>query len=276
MKRILLLCLFLQACATKAPEVVASKPEIEKTVQTVVKKGSLDEIATSSSCSKISWKDRGRMPIGFYRVYAKTYARSICYANRADVQTVSGPESGNTLKDVLSFYEIKTENRLRTVYTILAGLAARESSGHYCCGRDSSANFSEHTSAEAGTFQTSWGVSKVDESLPTMTKIYQKGGRKCFLEEARDGWNWRKYCSGWNEKNWNKPEEAGYQWQKTTKECPAFAMEYAAVVLRKNGGSKGEFGPIRQKKVEIRAECEDLLKKVEDFVKKNPKVCEEL
>lgn len=269
---LLVICLLLQACATPDKSKPSEDGVIVKTESIV----GIDEITTSSACSKINWKDRGRIPIGFFKVLSRTYARALCNPNRIDVITASSPPAGNILKDALSHYGINETNRLRSVYTILAGLAARESSGKYCCGRDASADFSSHTSAEAGLFQTSWGVSKVDESLPTMTHIYQKGARSCFLEEAREGWDWKKYCSGWNEKNWNKPEEEGYQWQATTKSCPAFAIEYAAVVLRKNGGSKGEFGPIRQKKVEVRSECEDLFKNIEVFVKNNPKICESL
>jgi hypothetical protein len=57
---------------------------------------------------------------------------------------------------------------------------------------------------------------------------------------------------------------------------PAFATEYGAVVLRKHGGSKGEFNPIRKQQAELRPECESMLQEVQTFVEQHPKVCSAL
>ena len=46
--------------------------------------------------------------------------------------------------------------------------------------------------------------------------------------------------------------------QKVERGCPAFGAEYAAVMLRVDGGSKGHYGPLRTKAAEIRPECEGL------------------
>lgn len=47
----------------------------------------------------------------------------------------------------------------------------------------------------------------------------------------------------------------------------------AAVLLRTTGGTKGEFGPIRRKQVELRPECDGMLLEVQKFVQSNPVVC---
>ena len=68
----------------------------------------------------------------------------------------------------------------------------------------------------------------------------------------------------------------GADWQRLTKACPAFATEYAAVVLRTSGGQCGEFGPLRKKKAEVRSECDSMLSKVQALVHANPKICSSL
>jgi len=83
-------------------------------------------------------------------------------------------------------------------------------------------------------------------------------------------------CSSSNLRNWGQPSEAGFQWQALTKDCPAFAVEYAAVLLRLNGGSKGEWGPIRKKAVEVIPECYSLFGQVQQYVTANPSVCAQL
>jgi hypothetical protein len=60
------------------------------------------------------------------------------------------------------------------------------------------------------------------------------------------------------------------------KTCPAFATEYGEVVLRKHGGMKGEFNPIRKRQAELRPECDSMLKKVQSFVEQHHDVCSAL
>ena len=80
-------------------------------------------------------------------------------------------------------------------------------------------------------------------------------------------------CGAGDAKNWGEEGSDGFKWQQLTKRCPAFAAEYAAVVLRMSGGKKGEFGPIRKKRAEVRPACDTMLSEVQAFVKSNPTVC---
>ena len=60
---------------------------------------------------------------------------------------------------------------LRHTYALMIGLGMRESSGAFCTGRDTSQNFNQADSAEAGLFQTSFGVSKVDKTLIELFEV---------------------------------------------------------------------------------------------------------
>jgi hypothetical protein len=248
---------------------------------------SIEEAATNSACAKHRFGNgRGVLPVGFYQSLALTYAKAVCAPARSNVVATGAAVSNDSRKDALAWYadrfaalgmrnDVAGAGVVRHVYALLPGLAAMESSGRYCCGRDRSANFSTAESAEAGTFQTSWGASSSHASLPGLFAVYQND-KSCFLEQARRGWRWETYCAGWNERNWGDPEETGYKWQALTKSCPAFAFEYAAVVVRYNGGSKGEFGPLRKKQVELVGECDTMLSNVADLVARHRSVCDAL
>jgi uncharacterized protein YfiM (DUF2279 family) len=237
-------------------------------------------IASSSSCRSYQWKNRGRMPAGYAKGFALTWAKSICNADRADVAFVSQAKTSST-KDSLNFYDsnfrslglsnsVAGLDTARHTYTLLMGLGMRESSGSHCVGRDMSANFNTASSAEAGLFQTSFGASRSSPILPSMYQKYKANTKACFLNQFKEGVS----CSASNWKNWGTGD--GMTWQQLTKDCPAFALEYASVVLRSNGGAAGEFGPIRRKDVELRPECDSMLKQVQDYVKATPDVCARL
>ena len=68
----------------------------------------------------------------------------------------------------------------------------------------------------------------------------------------------------------------GADWQKLTRSCPAFATEYGAVVLRKHGGPKGEFNPIRKQQAELRPECDAMLHEAQTLVEHHPEICSAL
>ncbi len=156
---------------------------------------------------------------------------------------------------------------LRHVYALLLGLGVRKSSGRYCVGRDSTADFSGADSAEAGVFQTSWGVHTSSSVLEPMFRRYSADPRDCLLDIFKPG----ARCSRWDARTWG--EGTGADWQKLTKACPAFATEYAAVVLRSSGGSRGEFGPIRSKAAQLTKACDGMLSKVQAYLAANPQAC---
>jgi hypothetical protein len=217
---------------------------------------------------------------------ALVFARAACHLDRDDVKIVAAargaPGTAADKTDALTWYDEKFSalgmsntvagvDTLRHAYTLLIGLGMRESSGQYCVGRDRSANFTSADSAEAGLFQTSWGASRANAVLPKLFEAYSRSDAGCLLDVFKRGVS----CSPWDARNWGSPTETGFQWQVLTKGCPAFAAEYAAVVLRTKGGSRpiGEFGPIRARAAEVIPACDAMLLKVQQLVAANPQFC---
>jgi len=161
---------------------------------------------------------------------------------------------------------------VRQLYTLLAGLGMRESSGQWCVGRDMSASFSSSTTAEAGLFQTSWGANVRSPLMGTLFRSYQASKTGCLAATYKAGVS----CSASNLKNWGQTTETGFQWQAMTKDCPSFATEYAAILLRLNGGAKGEWGPLRTKAAEVVPECYSMFGQVQTYISANPGVCAQL
>src|SRR5215510_10940482 len=245
----------------------------------------LDEIGSlvaHSKCAAIHWKDRGVAPQAYIRGLALVFARAVCQSDRSDVKVVSGargnPGTSADLTDALTwydaqFFELGMPNdqegidTLRHTYALMIGLGMQETSGKYCSGRDKSADFSTADSAEAGVFQTSWGVHKANDTLGGLFGWYSANRDGCLLEVFRQN----VQCTAWDAKTWG--EGKGADWQKLTKACPAFATEYAAVVVRASGGAKGEFGPVRKRQVELQTACDAMLSQVQALTRSKPEMC---
>ena len=250
------------------------------------------QIAQRSQCMSYSWKhDRGRAPASYIAGMALVFARAACHPNRQDVRIVSSPESGQKRSDALASYKDRFESlgmkndvpgidTLRHAYVLLIGLGMMESSGKFCEGRDVSQCFNEPESAEAGLFQTSYGVGKPIPALMSMFADYKAGRHDCLLSTFED----HLTCPIRKSHNPRCPAATsnvvgtgpGADWQQLTKTCPAFAAEYAAVVLRQHGGSKGEFGPIRNGQAELQPACDTMLKDVQAYVTAHPQICSSL
>ena len=186
------------------------------------------------------------------------------------------------MKDAISWFnsnfaavdmknDVAGVDTMRHTFTLLMGLGMRESSGQYCCGRDASATNTSSESAEAGAWQTSYDSKSASAELPKLFEKYKADDSGCLLDVFDEGVT----CSAANLKNWGTGVE-GLAFQKLEKECPAFAAEYAAVMLRVSGGNKGHYGPLRTKAAEIRPECDDLLHDVQTIVEENPDLCSQL
>jgi hypothetical protein len=242
-------------------------------------------IAANSSCARVDWNDRGLAPKAYMRGMALVFARAVCQADRADVQVVSsaratpGPETDKN--DALTWYEARFAalgmsnvtagvDTLRHAYTLLIGLGMRESSGQFCVGRDRSANFITADSAEAGLFQTSFSARTKHATMSALHEKYKADQSACLLDTFKRGVS----CPAKDAENFGTGE--GNHWQQLTKTCPAFATEYAAVLMRVHGGRKGEFGPLRNRAAEVRPVCDAMLKQVQDLVRSNPQMCSAL
>jgi hypothetical protein len=238
-------------------------------------------LAGTSDCYKYQWKDRGQAPKGYIQGVALVYARAVCNLKRSDVVIVEEANTGNDPLDAISWFnsnyaavsmtnDVAGVDTLRHAYTLLIGLGMRESSGEHCVGRDTSATNTTADSAEAGAWQTSYDSHGASTELPKLFSKYQADASGCLLSTFAAGVT----CSAADWQNWGTG--AGYDFQKLEKECPAFAAEYAAVMLRVDGGSKGHYGPLRTKAAEIRPECDTMLHSVQKVVETNAGLCASL
>ncbi len=243
---------------------------------------SIKNIAATSQCYKYSWKNRGQMPKGYVQGVALAFAKAVCEPGRSDVVLVSKPKTVDNAHDALAWYSSTYAalgmsntkagvDTLRHAYALLIGLGMRESSGQHCVGRDTSATNYTSSSAEAGAWQTSWDSHSSSAELPKLFSKYRASSSGCYLETFRDGVT----CSPTDWKNWGSPSD-GLDFQRIEKACPAFAAEYAAVMLRVSGGSSGHYGPLRTRAAEIRPECDAMLQQVQSAVESDPAVCSAL
>jgi hypothetical protein len=260
----------------------------------------IQEIANKSACAKL-----GEAPRDYIRGMALVYARAVCHPEQPETQVASEPPSHpvstKNSSDAASVYDgvfrkLKIPNKpdaetmLRHTYVLLTGLGFIESSGWYCVGKYTKQHFNESTTAEAGLFQTSWGAHKFGTSLEALFRSYQKDDSRCLLDVFKDDAD--AHCTKGDKINWaseHPKDRSGVDWQALTKRCPAFAAEYASVVIRKHGGAYGEFGPIKcyagtqpqkiQKtcrKVQIYPVCDSMFEGVRSWLKNNPGACKSL
>ena len=206
----------------------------------------IDKIVNTSACAAYSWKNRGVGPKAYFSAIAKAYHKEFC-ANKPETTP------GSSDFDALTWYGL-TPN-LKNTYVLLTGLGMRESSGKFCTGKDASASNTSAETAEAGPFQSSYnsrykpvvknGVTSyvVDESRTAIYKLFEA----CPITE----------CKGSQAKNWGTGE--GVEFQRRSKECPAFAVEYNALMIRLN---RRHYGPINRKEAEFIPACGIMLDQV--------------
>lgn len=152
-------------------------------------------------------------------------------------------------------------------FTIGLGLGMRESSGAYCVGWDTSAGSRRPSSAgEAGVFQTSYDSINASPVLRKLYDEYRSAPERCYLDTFKEGAQCRAQSI--------LGTGAGAEFQAFNKSCPAFATEYAMVLLRV---LRSHFGPINRRAAELRPECDAMLSDVQRVVERDPaSVCAEL
>lgn len=249
------------------------------------------QIASGSACAKYRFKDRGTAPLGYMKGMAILYARGLCDRSGIVFRHASQPmslrkNSKGYYVDALKHYEgifsdagmsnaTAGVDTFRHVMTLMIGLGMRESSGKYCCGRDGSASNVTADTAEAGVMQTSWNSRSSNSDLVKLFESYRQPSSRDLLEVFREGVS-ASYCSASQLKNWGDPASTGFLFQKRQKESPALAVEYATVLIRSLGGEKGHYGPLREKKAEVRPECASMLREVEKALEEDPTICSQV
>ena len=241
----------------------------------------IQKIAASSSCSTYSWANRGKAPMAYMKGMALTFAKSYCRlrtteASPTGIVNILVRPSGSATSDALAHYQSTykslgmdiTSNKaeiLKSLYTLGVGLGMRETSGKYCTGRDSSASNTSASTAEAGLFQTSYNSMSASTELRNLFMEYKADPSKCFLDVFKVGVS----CS--NTSIYGTGEGAEYQ--AFNKSCPAFATEYAMMMLRLR---RNHYGPINRQEAQIISSCNKMLSDVQAFLDRDLNGCDEV
>jgi len=239
----------------------------------------ITNIAEKSAVTGVRWKDRGKAPLGYVKGMALVYARVYCKfkANDPAALDMAMANTGDRSKDALTWYEeifsetgmsndVAGADTLRHVFVLMFGLGMRESSGRFCEGRDRSASNTSEETAEAGLFQMSFNAKRASPLLPQLFQQYSansSGFREVFKEGVR--------CKAKDLENFGSGD--GRDYQKLAKSSPAFAAEWAGVGLRH---LRRHWGPIKRRQAEVRQECDDMFKQVQDAVDASPDLCKKL
>jgi hypothetical protein len=252
-------------CRRPIPQLAQGTPDVLR--------GQILSIAASSQLSRYEWRNRDLAPIGYIKGMALVFAKNYCKFKKGDpaAKEMAKADSGDANRDALTWYRnifagANMDNSrpgadtLRHVFVLLTGLGMRESSGKYCTGRDTTANNVSAETAEAGLFQTSYNAHVASPLLPILFQQYL-ADPSGYLEVFQEG----AVCGASDAENYGDGD--GMQFQRLSKECPAFAAEFAAVALR---NLRKHWGPINRRQAEICLVCDDLFKQVQDAVDRSP------
>lgn len=246
-----------KSTAIKMPTTVIKAKGISNAAIEKIKKAAAD-----CPCRKYAWKNRGKAPIGYIKGVALTYAKSYhdLKTSPSNAVKIMSQKIGGADKDALAHHGKKGNSdieRLRAIYTLALGLGMRESTGNTTDGRDMSvpAENATEANAEAGLFQVSYDSFGRSSEFPTLFNWYKVNAEECRLSVFMEG-----------VKDKNRPLVGGgkgAEFQRFTKECPAFATDYVMIMLRIN---RSHFGPINKKEAEYNADAEKMFKKIESIV----------
>lgn len=226
----------------------------------------------------------GKAPIGYLEGMALTYARAYCNYGKDPRDPFVG-KMGRAVapgvdprRDAVAKYRARFDgfgadvsadgvHVLRAVFTILFSLGMRESDGRHCTGWDRAkktgwGNPSKKVdptpeNSEAGLFQVSFDVGI---GVPGDFRDLYTRYRQAPLSGFRDVFAKGVACSAADWENFGDPTVEASHFQELSKQCPAFAVELAALGLR---GHASHWGPINRNEVEIAPEAWELLLSVE-------------
>ena len=239
----------------------------------------ITRLAKESAIAQFLWRDRGKAPAGYIKGMALVYGRVYGKLKSGDPAALDMAQrnTGDQTRDALAWYEdvfdvsgmdnsVSGPDTLRHLFVLLIGLGMRESSGKHCEGRDTTANNVTSDSAEAGLFQTSYNAKDASPLLPQIFAQY-RANPSGFLTVFGEGVT----CSAASLENFGSGD--GKEFQRLSKECPAFAAEFAAVALRH---IRRHWGPINRKQAQVRPECDALLSQVQAMIDASPSLCSAL
>ena len=227
------------------------------------------DIAEKSAIAKYSWKDRGKLPLGYTAGIAQCFglAATRLLAGHPIATTAAQADRNLPDYDALSWYREQFMaagmsnsddgiDTLRHLFVLLLGLGARESSGRYCEGRDMSASNVTADTAEASMYQTSWNIRSCSSSIPPLLQEYWSNPSG-FLTTFQDGVKLNKDDLG------NYGSGDGAKFQFLSKYSPAFHCFVTGVGLRY---LRQHWGPINRREVEIKHEANQMLLQVQHLL----------
>lgn len=254
----------------------------------------IPSIVDKTRITKTRWENgnRGQAPYGYYYGMALMFANLYDRLKKGDkvAQELAKPLGDSRDKDALKRFEdilrretsnqLNTEtDRLRGLFVLMFGLGLMESNGKHCCGWDrgktkgwgNPAKIKEPTStnSEAGLFQTSYDIiSSVNTATKNLLieifnkyKLSQEGYLELFSKGVK--------CKERDLENYGNGD--GKEFQKLSKECPGFTVEFTALALR---NIATHWNPVikindSDKGLQIKKECDSLLKEIQNYLDNN-------
>lgn len=227
-------------------------------------------LAAGSEIASYNWAKRGKSPAGYIKGMAVSYARishelSLGNASAREMAKAVTADAG---RDALKHYEEIFQqagmdnskggpDTLRHLFVLMLGLGMRESSGRYCEGRDRSANNTSAETAEAGLFQTSFNARRASPLLPRLFADFKAKPAPDYKNLFQEGVR----CREAELENFGSGD--GRDFQQLSKDCPFFAVAFAAIGLR---NIRKHWGPINRRDAEIKPAADALFKEVQKLV----------
>ncbi len=238
----------------------------------------IEDMAEASAIAKYNWGGRGQAPIGYIKGVTLAFANAyrqyrVGYPPAVEMAKAN---THNSDKDVMSWEAGRFDaagmsnnedgvDTLMHLWVYLMGLGMRESSGKYCCGRDTSVPVGYYgppsTTTEAGAWQTSYDAHTCSPQFDTLFDAFSAGAefdnpqgfKDEFAEDVSCGsGDWQCYGDG-----------NGYLHQEMSKYAPAYAAEVCCITLR---NLRKHYGPVGRREVEIKPQALDLLQDIKAYI----------
>jgi hypothetical protein len=230
----------------------------------------ISRVASSATIASYNWANRGRAPAGYIKGMGVGYAK-VYYdlgAGNSNAVEMAKAVTADASKDALKHYEEIFQqagmdntrdgaDTLRHLFVLMLGLGMRESSGKHCEGRDRSAQNTSAETAEAGLFQTSWNARRASPLMPKLFANFKANPKPSYIDIFKEGVRCRE------SELENFGDGDGREFQILSKDCPFFAMEFAAIGLR---NIRKHWGPINRRAAEVKADADAMFKEVQKLV----------
>lgn len=230
----------------------------------------IGHIASTSAIASYHWANRGKAPAGYIKGMAVSYAKIYCDLGDRNPNAVEMAKAmtADASRDALKHYDdifqqARMNNAkdgpdtLRHLFVLMLGLGMRESSGKFCEGRDRSAHNTSGETAEAGLFQTSFNARHASPLLPRLFTDFKANPTPSYKDVFKEG----VHCTDANLQNFGEGD--GKDFQKLSKDCPFFAVEFAAIGLR---NIRKHWGPINRHDAEIKPDADVMFQQVQKLV----------